>query len=576
MSCWISPDELSSIRDQLDQALALQSNEDPIEKPFDSKYEARKILKEILKEISDRDQNDDTRAVESHLYSMIGCIDIDTEEFSAGEQNLSQALDKSKLVENVDLVIIAKLKTLNQLGILWSFREDYEKAGGYLENALSTYQQFTDQTCNEKCAFEIEELLLSPDVLSLDRPYVQKKKLILDQLNTYTYYYLGQVYEKLGNQVKASEYLHITLKRQLQMKDYDPLDWSLNAAMLASFYLSHDNFLTSRHLLSGAQHIFKEWMDQNEVLLNQDNTNELFEKVSKCKAFINRTCGKYCHLLLQTSVEKLGKNEQESENKSDSNSEVLSDEFPELEMPVNAAKTFEEARSAFVPGQKFYNESKLYFTLEEHCIDFTEINQDLSRMYMCLIIFESDSDRKYQMLKRAAQLLEIPFKELNPQPYLLICRQIAFELGEIYSGMVDLKLAKLQSRSVELTTHDSTSENINKLISLSQHSYKTFVSLVQTEDGKYPVETCRPALLAMLNLARLANKIIVYPALSNEKLIHILESYKYYKQFSDYCKTHPDGEESVAQELPLCDEMLTLLPVKIQRMKQELELELPR
>jgi hypothetical protein len=53
----------------------------------------------------------------------------------------------------------------------------------------------------------------------------------------------------------------------------------------------------------------------------------------------------------------------------------------------------------------------------------------------------------------------------------------------------------------------------------------------------------------------------------------VLEAYNHYKQFSDYCKFHPEDAHFVDQELPLCDEMVKLLPVKIIRMKQELGLE---
>jgi len=65
-------------------------------------------------------------------------------------------------------------------------------------------------------------------------------------------------------------------------------------------------------------------------------------------------------------------------------------------------------------------------------------------------------------------------------------------------------------------------------------------------------------------------QIVVFPVMSREKLGQVLEAFKYYKQFSDYCKKHPQAVEFVEQELPLCEEMVKLLPVKIMRMKQEL------
>jgi hypothetical protein len=45
------------------------------------------------------------------------------------------------------------------------------------------------------------------------------------QLTIYTYYYLAQAYEKLDKKERASECLHITLKKQIELKDYNPIDW---------------------------------------------------------------------------------------------------------------------------------------------------------------------------------------------------------------------------------------------------------------------------------------------------------------------------------------------------------------
>ncbi len=52
-------------------------------------------------------------------------------------------------------------------------------------------------------------------------------------------------------------------------------------------------------------------------------------------------------------------------------------------------------------------------------------------------------DRQYQILKRAAELLDKPLKELNPAKYLVICRQLTYQLGEIYYDMMDVKMSKI-------------------------------------------------------------------------------------------------------------------------------------
>ena len=102
---------------------------------------------------------------------------------------------------------------------------------------------------------------------------------------------------------------------------------------------------------------------------------------SKCKADIARTWGKYCHLLLQTSIEKkyIGEDEEnefERDSNLDSSGEVMLPlGFENADVPYVAASDFEQARKIFIPGQKFYNQAKEFYSFENHCVDYTEINQ---------------------------------------------------------------------------------------------------------------------------------------------------------------------------------------------------------
>ena len=84
-------------------------------------------------------------------------------------------------------------------------------------------------------------------------------------------------------------------------------------------------------------------------------------------------------MLLQTSIEKKYSGEDE-ENERDSNLDSCSEValplgFENADVPCGAASDFEQARNIFIPGQKYYNEAKEFYTFENHCIDFTEINQ---------------------------------------------------------------------------------------------------------------------------------------------------------------------------------------------------------
>ena len=74
------------------------------------------------------------------------------------------------------------------------------------------------------------------------------------------------------------------------------------------------------------------------------------------------------------------------ENSSDSKPKV---DFPSIEtdpvlneIPEKYATNFEEARAIFLPGQRFLNASKKdYYIFEEHCVDYVDIQRDLSHMH---------------------------------------------------------------------------------------------------------------------------------------------------------------------------------------------------
>ena len=61
---------------------------------------------------------------------------------------------------------------------------------------------------------------------------------------THTLYYLAQVYKNLEQFDKAGSYCHCTLQRQLQYKQFSPLEWAINAATLSQYYITKVNTLT--------------------------------------------------------------------------------------------------------------------------------------------------------------------------------------------------------------------------------------------------------------------------------------------------------------------------------------------
>ena len=72
------------------------------------------------------------------------------------------------------------------------------------------------------------------------------------------------------------------------------------------------------------------------------------------------------------------------------------------------------------------------------------------------------------MHKRRVDMLTEVLTELNPQHYLLVIRQLTFEVAETYSDMADLKVAIARESEAAPTPH--AVKKINQNISQSIRS----------------------------------------------------------------------------------------------------------
>lgn len=164
----------------------------------------------------------------------LGRIGIDTEELSTGELHLNKCFDLIKPFEQNCSFASIFLSLHNQLGILWSKR-DPEKSLTYLEKAESFYKSFKD---SQQDPIEINEFFV-PNIESHNVALAREK---FEKLHTLSLYYLAQMHGTLSHSLKSSIYFHITLKRQLVSKSYEPIDWALNTATLSQFFMERNGF----------------------------------------------------------------------------------------------------------------------------------------------------------------------------------------------------------------------------------------------------------------------------------------------------------------------------------------------
>ena len=74
-------------------------------------------------------------------------------------------------------------------------------------------------------------------------------------------------------------------------------------------------------------------------------------------------------------------------------------------------------------------------------------------------------------------------------------------------------------------------------------------------------------------MGRLYDKYVGIPDVSQQRIKNKLQSYCHFKTIVDYCSKHGEIEEVMQNELPICKELVQLMPIKIQRMKRELDLQ---
>ncbi|KAI4830747.1 hypothetical protein KUCAC02_002363 [Chaenocephalus aceratus] len=564
----VSSDEWRAICDKFTNAQNLtvvESLNDPDNDPFRSKYKARELLREIYCSLKsfEAGEGEEERSGETgesgeqlpveapvdgqteEAFSQGFCGDspaglraaklgaveyylgvnhVDTEELSAGQEHLMNSM---KLLgrcrvssENVSLFIHAR----NQLGILWAGRDETETAQGFLETAESIYQRYMKEDGSPPTDmadyFSTEENQLTH----------QERTKRFELAYTHTMYYLAQVYKNLGETERAAIYCHSTLQRQLKLNQFSPMEWALNAATLSQYYITKDSIGE----------------------LDTDRQEEM------------------------KRGRRLEEEEEEKERKSAMlfGSEDTFDSIASLEEKVRCLlpMDFTEARAIFLVGQHYVTQAKEYFQMDGYVTDHIEILQDHSSLFRSLAFYEEDLDRRCKMHKRRVDMMEPVCMELNSKYYLMIRRQMMFELAETYNEMMDLKLT-LANRQDETESLDShTIKKFNNLCSASAKYFQMFLDSLCSPEGKQPEhleeEVLRPALVARFRVARLYSRLIcTSPPGQVENLDKSLEHYKY---VVDYCDSHPEAVATVETELELSREMVGLLPLKINRIKAKI------
>ena len=568
-----------------------ESKKDPESEPYRSMYKAREIWNKLKSDVDRRRESapDHTEwlFLESVLDLKLGMNYADTEEKSTGEERLScclSALDAHCYRAEACCVVQT---ALNHAGILNCERSELQKGLEFLQRAESLYRDFFDKVGGAPWTVnDLFSLDSYSDDICMDK-LVKKRVESFEDTYTHTLYYLAQAYGKVGSRSASAKYCRMTLHRQLSNCKYEPVDWAMNAASLSQYYITESDFPRARHCLSGGQFILKQASE-----LADQNGDDDSERVPKAWADLYRCWCKYGLALLEHSKERLYSELDVEQPSSGDRSETASANLPESEdidrtqcddcfdleltaieskitdKPVNV---FSEARDVFRAVQAWLEATKVFYALDGHCTDHVEIVRDHSRLYKLMAFFETDLERQCKMHKRRADMLDAVLKQLNRQYYLLVCRQLMFELGEIFSTMLDNKLALIEQSQTPPSEHARA--KINTLSGKSIENFQAYIDSLRDSEGKLPdkfqEDDERPALIAHFHIGRLHSKFVDFEAPA--RLRNMKNSVDNYKFLVDYCKANPDATEKVKPEREVCEELIVLLPAKMDKIRTSAE-----
>ncbi|XP_051162908.1 KIF-binding protein [Leptopilina boulardi] len=579
---------LIELKEKYTQVRKLLDTDDKIideTKPYKNKYAAINILKEMQNSLLEQSNNvvkeeNDVNTLLAIISLNLGIVYVETEELKLGEEYFINCIDNLSENEILPQRIIPMISALNQLGIIWSQRNQASMSKTFLERAENIYKDFININ---KEPINMSTLFL---IKLIDE---QEPKLVLEKLHTLTLYYLAQIYGTLEDYLKSAIYCHMTLSRQLEYKDFESIDWSLNAATLSQFFLEKECFSQAKHYLSAATYILENYQNTLTTIETDVENEETAAKLENYKhrsADISRCWIKYGILLLSASKERLlikseNDNEQEEMKKCEIDKNCLINlQFTTIEKNIetianeitdNYLLDFSDAKLIFFKINEWIDSAKQYYSLENHASDYVQLIQDQSQAYKDLAFFHNDEGQQAKMHKRRIDMLEDVLKELHETYYQSSCRQIWMELGETYSEILDIKLDRLQA-----TDERPTANMLKKINNLTASAIKNFEKFIDSlksskifiENNKFPDEMIRPVLSAYFHCGRLYNKFITPD--KQQQLENVQKSYSAYSFLVNYCERDSNAKDLMAVELSVCKDFVKLLPLKISKLKLEI------
>uniref|UniRef100_A0A7S3JNX2 KIF-binding protein n=1 Tax=Aureoumbra lagunensis TaxID=44058 RepID=A0A7S3JNX2_9STRA len=540
----------SKILDLFQIADALGSIESPEKEPYKQQYAARTALEKALSYVKGGDQVCiEHSIIRSRVEARLGCIANEVEEPHVAENLLSRALSilipDSETIENhadnesgtnlknFEILAAARgdkecaidvARALHQSALLWDSRDESFRAQRFLEVSLSLCQAES-----------------------------------LNDLETEALYFLAQIHGKLGNADKSAHYCRETLERQVKEIHLNEFEWTKNALGISAYYAAKHRYSAAMSCLCAAK-----------IILFSSATNS--EEKMKIHADIHLAIGK---LLLGLLDEK-------SNNQQDKDDDALLFAVRQRKLIQTIDTTSLETifKKSFIEqfrlAKSSFESAAQYYVLDGFVTEHIEIARDLSQLYAVLVNEENETKRQIALQQRRIDLLEPLRTKINAKIFADLRAVLAFEIGDIASNMLDLKAKRVndpQCNSIKAKNNACI-----RLRDLALSAYDDFATCCLTSHEKEKENKPDPAFVLDQDEALVFLKSRFYAArvqgrvfadkepvtLLKLSLKRYTETVEIAKRIIHQRKFFQDSTHSFHQELAICEDMIELLPHKIQ------------
>ena len=367
------------------------------------------------------------------LNFYIGLLKFNEEDQSACEIPFLKALDHFNTLPTMVKIRYINIyqEIYNDLGIVFYNKGDIKKGLQYLGKAEQIYKVFNDingySTTNSfsrfmlSCSksentnntgnnsFSTTGNPSTEDKLEFFNFYIDGglNKKGFEHNYTLTIFYYAQAFTKLGFRKKAIKYCSLTLKRQIELNEYDLKDTIVNCINLSEFYMENQHYAQAEYILISAISLLPE----NPV------------KKKKLRASLHIQLGKYFLERLKFAVRQTREQLWITENEelySIVNRRIFTFSNLNIVWPkIEDIRDIEQAKLLFRLSNTQYKKALEYYVLDGFVSEHINITREISQLYKHLTFFETDNNRIYAMLDRRIALLEPIIKQINIKVYVM-------------------------------------------------------------------------------------------------------------------------------------------------------------